>query len=276
MHTFDCEAMNTTLTLQIDGSDFVYAKSAAYDCFEKTAAMEDLLSMYRFGSDISVLNSSKVGALTKLTDTAMECLLTAFKAGEISGGAVDVCMGEYFLKAKKDNTFPLPGKPRRGYFEVDPENYFVKKISEGRIDLGAVGKGFAVDKIAELLTETWEIKSALVSFGNSSIYAVGSPEGASAWDITLAGGDSFPLRDAAVGASGTAVQGAHIIDARTGEKRENMPFRTWAMGASAAMCDAMSTAFMVLDTRSIAAICSEWDMVAAIQQNEDSPVEFIG
>ncbi len=275
MHTFDCEAMNTTLTVQIDGTDFIYAKSAAFDCFEKTRAIEDLLSMYKFGSDISMLNSSKVGALTKLTDTAMECLMMAFKAGEISGGAIDVCMGEYFLKAKSDDTFPLPNEPRRGQFAVDPENYLVKKISEGRIDLGAIGKGFAVDKMAELLTQTWEIKSALISFGNSSIYAIGAPEEACAWDITLAGKDTFPLRDAAIGASGTAVQGAHIIDARTGKTRENMPLRTWAMGASAAMCDAMSTAFMLLDIASIAAICSEWDMVAAIQQSENSPIEII-
>ncbi len=274
MHTFDCEAMNTTLSIQFDGVDYIYAKSAAFNCFDRTHAIEDLLSMYRFGSDISCVNSSKVGTVTKLTDIALECLMLAFKAGEISEGAIDITMGEYFLKAKDDPIFPIQETPRRGQFEIDPQNYYIKKVSEGRIDLGSIGKGYTVDKIVEILTDIWEIKSALISFGNSSIYAIGAPEDADAWEITLAGSEKIPLKDAAIGASGTSVLGNHIVDARTGEVRENMPLRTWAFGANAAMCDALATAFMLLEPEKISKICKEWDMAAAIQRDENTPIEF--
>lgn len=274
LHEFDIEAMNTSLRIQICAEDFIYAKSAAFACFAKTAAIEDLLSMYKFGSDISMINSARTGDVVKLTDTAQECLLSAFKANEMSKGAIDVCMGEFFLKAKGDRHFDIPAEPRRGKFAFDPENYLIQKLSDGLIDLGAIGKGFAVDKMVENLVEEWEIKSALISFGGSSVYALSAPDGADAWEIELAGAAKIPLKDAALGASGTAVQGAHIIDARTGKVPENMPFRTWAFGADAAVCDAMSTAFMLMAPEEISVACKEYGLAAALQRTDGAKIEF--
>ena len=90
-----------------------------------------------------------------------------------------------------------------------------------------------------------------------------------------AGKTRIPLRNAAVGASGTAVHGAHIIDARTGKVPDFLPYRTWAFGASAAIADAMSTAFMLLEEPQIRQICDEYNLSAAIQKTEDSEIIII-
>ncbi len=122
MDTFSKEAMNTEMEIRICGADFNYARSAAEDCFSEVFMLEDLLSMYRLGSDVSMVNTCPKGEVCKLTDSATECLMAAFAASEMSMGAVDVCMGEFFLDAKKDAIINRPKIPRRGTFALDPEN----------------------------------------------------------------------------------------------------------------------------------------------------------
>ena len=276
MYKFDHEAMNAKLDLLICGCDYNYARSAAEECFGKVSMLESLLGMYCEGSDIDMINSSPVGGIVKLTGDACDCLMQAFGASAATGGAIDVCLGDYFSRRKASKG---GGKiePVRGRFELDPEDFYIKKVAEGKIDLGCIGKGYAVDEAVKILRDTWEIGSAFMNFGGSSIYAFGMPDGGGPWKVNLAGGAVYdvPESGAGIGASGTSVLGEHIVDARTGEVPQNQPFRTWAFSASAAASDALSTAFMVLGEPEIRRVCSENGVSAAVQRSEDSPVEFL-
>ncbi len=268
--------MNTSMNILISHEERNYAKSAAFDCFSEVEALEQILSLYRFGSDISCVNSSEVGIITQLADITTECLSLAFAASAMSRGVIDVCMGEYFLKAKNDNTFKIPEQPRKGKFEFNPDNFLIKKIEEGKIDLGSIGKGFAVDCIVKKLKEVWEIENAFISFGNSSIYAFGKNDDGNAWEINLSDDVKLDVNDFAVGASGTSVLGNHIIDARTGAIPENQPFRTWCLCGNAAIADAMATSFMALSDEEIDEICRAENLTAAIQKTKDSDIIFFG
>ena len=276
MHKFDHEAMNAKLDLLICGCDYNYARSAAEECFGKVSMLESLLGMYSEGSDIDMINSSPVGGIVKLTGAACDCLMLAFGASAATGGAIDVCLGDYFSRRKAAKG---GGKiePVRGRFELDPEDFYIKKVAEGKIDLGCIGKGYAVDEAVEILRDTWEIGSAFLNFGGSSIYAFGMPDGGGPWKVNLAGGAVYddPESGAGVGGAGSSVLGEHIVNARTGEVPQNQPFRTWAFSASAAASDALSTAFMVLGEPEIRRVCSEIGVSAAVQRSEDSPVEFL-
>ena len=53
-----------------------------------------------------------------------------------------------------------------------------------RIDLGAIGKGYAADKMGQLLGD-WGINTALISAGQSSILPIGTPAGLPGWPLTL-------------------------------------------------------------------------------------------
>ncbi|MBE6413021.1 MAG: FAD:protein FMN transferase [Verrucomicrobiaceae bacterium] len=275
-HTFDYELMNTSLHIVLPNIDEQYAKSASYDCYCKLEIVEDLISMYRSGSDIAMLNEQRVGGIVKIADSTYECLMSAFNASVISKGVIDVCMGEYFLKAKNDTFFPKIETPRKGKFAFDAENYLVQKLEDGMIDLGAIGKGFALERIEEILTEDWDIKNVFVSFGGSSIFAKGVDQNGDNWQINLSENISLPLNNAYVGASGTAVLGSHIIDCRNGEVPQNMPYRTWAFTPSGAISDAMSTAFMILSPEEIKEICKQYEFSGAIQQTPDSEIDFLG
>ena len=121
------------------------------------------------------------------------------------------------------------------------------------IDLGAIGKGFALDRMAVELAE-WECPAYLLIAGGSSILAGDPPPGTPGWSVGLGDDNSEPrhwLKHGSLSGSGISVKGRHIFDPRTGKPADQRP-RAWAAAPSAAVSDALSTAFMVLEGRDIA------------------------
>jgi thiamine biosynthesis lipoprotein len=146
-----------------------------------------------------------------------------------------------------------------------------------RIHLGGIGKGYAVDVMAELL-EDWGLDRAFVHGGFSSALALDAPAGNGGWALTLSdpGEPSrvlarLSMRQAALSASGVR-KGDHILDPRTrtpvrGRRAAWValprPARTSdgtaaapsARIAPAAVADALTTAFMLLSVDDITALC---------------------
>ncbi len=272
-YKFDAKSMNSVLEVSVCHESENYAKSAALDLFDEIEKLEDILSMFRDGSDICAINALKPGESCRILEITAQALAGAMYASSLSGGCLDVCMGEFFLAAKGIEKIE---NPRRAKFALDPDSLTVEKLEEGKIDLGAVGKGFALEVLAERLSQMWGINSAMLSFG-SSMVLMNPPEGRDSWEVTFAGREipGLKLSNVSIGSSGTAVQGEHIIDCRTGRPPENAPFRSWSISSSAMLCDAMSTAFMALPRPEILRICAAENMRAALQASPDSDIEFL-
>jgi len=122
-------------------------------------------------------------------------------------------------------------------------------------DLGAIGKGFALDRLAEVLRE-WICPAFLLIAGGSSILAGDAPPGSAGWSCGL-GDDHSPqrylLQQGSLSGSGLAVKGPHILDPRTGLPG-TLRHRAWALANTAAESDALSTACMILTEPEIAEI----------------------
>ena len=123
-----------------------------------------------------------------------------------------------------------------------------------RLDLGGVGKGHAVDRVAAVLRE-WGIGEALIHAGTSSVIAVGGP-----WSVALRhprdplrGVGQVALRDAALGASAILLNGPHITDPRSGHPVSRPG--SWVRVSSAALADALSTACLVLPVSAMPSLC---------------------
>jgi thiamine biosynthesis lipoprotein len=190
-----------------------------------------------------------------------------------TGGAYDVTAGALseawgFVRGPKRVPDPealAQARARTGWhhLRLDPERRTVAFDREGiRINLGSIGKGYAIDRAVELIRAYPWPTSGLVHGGRSSLYAIGSPPGrfGARWEIALYNPFQpetplgvFLLRNRALGTSGAAFQQfvadgrvyGHIIDPRTGEPAIG-PASVTVVAPSAAIADALSTAFYLL------------------------------
>jgi thiamine biosynthesis lipoprotein len=123
------------------------------------------------------------------------------------------------------------------------------------LNLGAVGKGYALDRVADVLRRR-QVTRALLSAGRSSLLAIGGD--GRGWPIDIVSPRRAQpiarvwLRDAAIGTSGAGEQFViadgrrfgHVLDPRSGRPAEGW-LSASVIGPSAADADALSTAFLV-------------------------------
>ena len=126
------------------------------------------------------------------------------------------------------------------------------------LDLGGIGKGYAVDRVVELLRRRG-VGSALVNLGGSSVYGLGAPPGGEAWEVGILDPSdpgrravSVALRDRALSVSGgygrsfekDGVTYSHIMDPRTGRPVAGV-LSVAVVGASATDGDALDNVLFV-------------------------------
>lgn len=233
--------MATHFQVRIADEEKAYAGQAAQAAFALTDELESKLSRFRVNSVISQIARMAVGDRLRLVEPVFACLNLARRMEFATRGAFSVTAAA--LKTQ-------PTKPLWSLVEKE----FSIRCDSGRLefDLGAIGKGFALDRMAELLRE-WSCPAFLLVAGGSSILAGNAPTDTPGWSCGLGEDNStrrYWLAEVSLSGSGLAVKGEHILDPRTGLpcSRHN---RTWALTSSAAESDALSTACMILDVPAI-------------------------
>ena len=204
---FSHEAMKTVFEIYAVHADARYAAQAAQAAFDLTDRLERELSRFLPNSDIARINRLAAGERTRVTAATLECLVIARHVFELTGGAFDISIGS--------------GLPS---LELDGDNFEVGATENGvRVDLGGIGKGYAIDLMAELLAGDWGLEHALLHGGFSSVLALDVPDGVDGWPLTLSDPAdptrvlvTLSARQTALSASGVR-KVDHIVDPRTGE-----------------------------------------------------------
>jgi len=240
------DAMATTFHLTVAHPDPLYARQAIAEAFTCLDRLESLLSRFLEGSDIFRINRLASGSTTPIHPDTFDCLTIALEVQHDTAGAFDLAYAS------------PPSPDHRPAFELDHAAHAVRARREPlRLDLGGIAKGFALDRMAALLND-WDITSALLCASSSTILALNPPPDQPAWPVSI-GPDRKPLRlalaNAAFSASGLAVKGNHIIDPRTRQPAQTWS-RCWSAAPSAALADALSTAYMAMSEHEIRRYCA--------------------
>jgi thiamine biosynthesis lipoprotein len=252
---FQHNAMNAPFEVHLWGDDEHYAGQVADAIFRDIDHAEALLSHFREDSDVGRVGLLEGGQSVQVSTEMMDCLLVALWVHSETGGAFDVMLGRGL------NTLVL-----------NPDSLSVGVTKDGgtpQIDLGGIGKGFALDRAAEIVAE-WGLEDALLTAGPSTVLALGTQDG-EPWSVGV-NGTVQVLTDQALSASGKDVQGAHVLDPRKREPASGHE-KAWAIAPSAAVADALSTAFMVMDRTEVETCCRSHEGIEGHVLSQDG--EFI-
>ncbi len=202
VHRFSHKAMATTFELFCSHPDADYCQQAAWRCFDLLDRLEADLSRFVENSDISRINDLLPGEVARVSQWTMECLLISKLAYQVTSGAFDISLGSGLEQ-----------------LVLDPGTFAIAAAAEGvRLDLGGIGKGYAIDRAAEIVRE-WDIQRFLLHGGYSSVLAGDAPEGLAGWPLSMSvpGEDEQPVfhvieaNRIAMSASGL-MKGQHIVN----------------------------------------------------------------
>ena len=242
------DTMGSAFTVVAYGEDRDQLESAVESALEEARRLDQLLSNYRPASEWSQVNREAGDHPVHVSDELYNLLAACVSYSHQSEGTFDITVGP-LMKIwgfyKGSGHLPHRAEVMGALGEIgyqglilDSANHTVKFAKKGmEIDPGGIGKGYAVDKMAEVLKDNG-IHSALISGGGSSIYAIGSPpQDAQGWKINIKDPKntsksvaSVYLRDDSMSTSGNyekffyaeGKMWSHIMDPRTGYPAEGM------------------------------------------------------
>lgn len=258
--------MGCDFHLVLDGAEEQALIDASVEAWEVLDRLDAMLSHYKPKSEVSDLNARAGYGPVLVSPEFLDLLLYARDMWALTDGALDIAMGPLsrawgFFTG--DLGEPPPGsieaaRALSGFHHVkmDPEQRLVSFERPGvEINFAALGKGYALDRMAELLRSRL-IPSAFLSAGDSSALGYGRAEG---WSVRLNDPEDerreltrFPLRDQGLSTSGPSQQGvvvggvrrSHLIDPRTGEPSTS-PVTATVIAPTALEAEALSTAVAV-------------------------------
>jgi len=263
-------AMGTSFEIYLYAPNRERASELFEEAFDEIERVEAALSNYRSSSELSRINANAADAPV-ITDPEVFALLArALDYSQRTNGAFDITVGK-LMKAwgffRGAGHYPSDeelahARAQTGWQSVRLDNrtrsvYFLKRGIE--FDLGGIGKGYALDRVAALLREGG-VKVALISSGSSSIYAIGAPPGKAGWPVRMFDPldrtrtlSIVSLKDQSLSTSGSyekffRLNGrtyCHIMDPRTGRPIEGM-LQTTVIAPEATDSDALSTAVFVM------------------------------
>ena len=277
-------SMGTTFEIMLADSDEEYAGQISQAVFAEIDRIKDLISKFNPSSEVGQINRLRAGQSLRIGVETYQCLKTALSVQAETEGAFDINVGALMKYRERQSSESRPPRTdvlkqldllqkTRGYMVKYRPAKEMDGPTELNLDLGGIGKGYALDCTLQILSD-WGVERALVHGGTSTALAVGTPpEGLGqkkGWPVGIGGvwecpemPKKFFLKDRALSGSGTEVKGDHIYDPRT-----NMPAKehlgAWVSHPSAAVADALSTAFMVMNTEEVSRYCDKHPDVWAL------------
>lgn len=260
--------------------------------------LEAQLTVYRDSSEVSQINRLAPYQAVPVEARLFALLELASRLNQQTEGAFDVTAGAlikawgFFRGPRRVPSAEEIATARErvgmGLVTLDPAGQTVRFQRPGlEINLGAIGKGYALDRVVEMVDRDWHLPTYMVHGGRSSVFARGTSGSSHGWEVAI----RHPwdperrlavvwLRDRGMGTSAATFQYlehegkklGHVLDPRTGWPASGMANVT-VLAPTAAMADALSTAFFILGSDAAQRYCERNPDVGAILLPEGKAAE---
>lgn len=272
----------------------------AHQALNEVDRLEAQMTVYRDDSEIAGINRDAFGREVQVEEGLFELLRLGIElhrrtrgAFDFTAGALARCWGFHQRQGRLPGPAEIDSALRQvgsRHVTLNRERSSIRFSQPLEINLGAIGKGFALDRAAAVLRRGG-LSDCLLHAGHSSVLALGSNltvgrffsrDGGDGWrvgvrhplrhDRDLA---VLALRDRAFSTSGIGEQSfqrdgrrfGHILDPRTGWPAEGR-LSVSVVAATAAQADALSTAFFVMATEEVEDYCRRYPGVGALLVSE--------
>jgi len=281
------------ITLASQDAACVPAARAALNHIDR---IEDQLSVFREASAISHINRCAGNndgveideALLGLLDQCSELHRTTGGAFDITSTPLSRCWGFLQREGRVPSREAIEAARASVGFDAVDLDHARRRVRFRRsgieLNLGAIGKGYALDRVAVDMRDAG-VTHALLLAGRSSLLALGGRD--AGWHVEVVSARANQrdavrplarvwLRDAALGTSGAGEQFViadgtrygHVIDPRTGWPATGV-LSASVIAPSAAVADALSTAFLVGGAELAERYCAEHAGVMALVTPDD-------
>jgi thiamine biosynthesis lipoprotein len=288
-------AMGTVFEIAAYAESRAQASAAIDKAFEEIVRMDDLMSNYKSESALSRLNRSAHFQAQKVPLDLYRVIEQAVRFSRLSGGKFDITVAplvNLWKAALSGDSVPSEAQRQQvadcvGYqkIELTPPDQITFRSSCMQLDLGAVGKGYAVDRAGQILQSSG-IRNALINSGGSSILAMGSPPGQTGWLVRLADPSHkidpyVMLKDQSVSTSEQTAgsllgpeSAGHIIDPTTGRPVDSQ-FAVSVITSSGTPSDGLSTTLLLLGPKVGKPVAEGMNNVSAIWLSPKAEVETV-
>lgn len=241
------------------------------DILEEINSCEAQISKRIETSEISRMNE---GSLTEVSKELRQCLETVLDVSSNSDGALDVSIGnlvdlwniDEVLNAGEELTVPTKEEiyhsiSDTGYDKIIINGNKIELSGAVKLDLGAVGKGYACDRIYQRIVQNKDIQAGVVSVGGS-VLTYGTKPGGEPFNIAIPNPRAEGEYLGAIRVSGgkfistsgdyerfVFIDGKryhHIMDPKTGYPAESGLCSVTIVCDSGLLSDCLSTACFVL------------------------------
>ena len=267
-------AMASRFELVLQGEHETWLRAAGEQALAEIARLDRQLSIYSPASEVSRINARAADGPVSVEPRLFELLRTAKLYSEESNGAFDITVAP-LMRAwgffRGSGKFPDEDALQRArdvtgmhLVHLDESDRTIRFEKKGvLLDLGAIGKGYAVDEAILVLREAG-VERAFLHGGTSTSYGLGTPIDGDRWQIAIPypGEESSsdeesvlavaPLENTSLSVSAVwgkafEVEGityGHVLDARAGLPVDGAVL-TAVVADSATEADALSTALLV-------------------------------
>ena len=187
-------AMGTVYEVVVYDRSVERASAAIYKALEEVVRLDNVMSNFKPESDLSRMNRAAHFQAVQITGDLYRVIEESLKYSRLSDGAFDISVGpvvDLWKAAIRGGSTPTAEELAQartcvGYEKIEliPPNKIKFHSACMRLDLGSIGKGYAVDRMAEILRASG-VERAYINAGGSTMYGVGTPPERSGWNVHL-------------------------------------------------------------------------------------------